>query len=66
MRKSMIVMGSALVMVVGAASAGELSKEGKVTGSYYGARTYKPIPMGKEAGVSGWEESEYTTGGRTD
>ena len=62
MRNSMMLSG-ALMLVTGAASAGELPKEGNVTGTYYGSGTYKAAPMGKDAFISGWEETGYTLGG---
>jgi hypothetical protein len=60
--KSMIVC-SALVMVVGTAVAGELPKEGKVTGTFYGTGTDRLAPMGKDAFITGWEGTGYTLGG---
>ena len=64
MRKLMMVC-SALVMVAGAATAGELPKEGKVSGTYYGSGTYQFTGLGKggkDGGISAYSASGYTVG----
>jgi hypothetical protein len=63
MRRLMMVC-SAFVMVAGAATAGELPKEGKVNGAtYYAAGTWKGIAMGKDAWISTFDDSGGTVGG---
>jgi hypothetical protein len=59
MCKSIIVVCSALVMMIGIASAGE-PKEGKISGTYHGVGTFKAATMGKDGAViSGWDETSY-------
>jgi hypothetical protein len=59
MRKSMIVMCSALI-IAGAASAGEPPKEGKISGTYHAVGTFKSATLGKDGGlIAGWDETGY-------
>jgi hypothetical protein len=65
MRKS--IMACSALFIAGAASAGELPKEGKITGgTYYAAGTIKRVAMGKNAGTIAWEENGFGLGGILD